>query len=117
MILVAGWKTVACTTSIHGAACGHVFWLGVGIENPCGGGSIPSRATKNIVHATPIHRDWRFRFRQLEYTVSRYRDTRSIPAKSYPKAFLCGIFLIRTAAHANRFSLGLLHSRSFGHSQ
>jgi hypothetical protein len=33
------------------------------IENPCVGGSIPPRATKNMFYKTPIHRDWRFRFR------------------------------------------------------
>jgi hypothetical protein len=32
------------------------------IENPCVGGSIPPRATKNIVHATPAHRSGRCRF-------------------------------------------------------
>jgi hypothetical protein len=30
------------------------------IENPCVGGSIPPRATKNIVHATPTITGWRF---------------------------------------------------------
>ena len=33
------------------------------IENPCVGGSIPPRATKNIVHATPTHASGRCRFR------------------------------------------------------
>jgi hypothetical protein len=33
------------------------------IENPCVGGSIPPRATKNMPHATPIHADRRFCFR------------------------------------------------------
>jgi hypothetical protein len=32
------------------------------IENPCVGGSIPPRATKNIVQETPTHAGWRFRF-------------------------------------------------------
>jgi hypothetical protein len=31
-------------------------------ENPCVGGSIPPRATKNMPCTTPIHRDWRCRF-------------------------------------------------------
>src|SRR5471032_3447588 len=31
-------------------------------ENPCVGGSIPPRATKNIPHATPTHAGWRFCF-------------------------------------------------------
>ena len=31
-------------------------------ENPCVGGSIPPRATKNTPCTTPIHRDWRCRF-------------------------------------------------------
>ena len=31
-------------------------------ENPCVGGSIPPRATKNIVHVTPTHAGWRCRF-------------------------------------------------------
>ena len=30
------------------------------IENPCVGGSIPPRATKNILDETPIHADRRF---------------------------------------------------------
>jgi len=30
------------------------------IEDPCIGGSIPPRATKNIVHATPTITGWRF---------------------------------------------------------
>ena len=30
------------------------------IENPCVGGSIPPRATKNIVHETPTITGWRF---------------------------------------------------------
>jgi hypothetical protein len=34
-----------------------------GIGNPCVGGSIPPRATKNIFHATPTHAGWRFGFR------------------------------------------------------
>jgi hypothetical protein len=33
------------------------------IENPCVGGSIPPRATKNILDETPIHADRRFCFR------------------------------------------------------
>jgi hypothetical protein len=32
------------------------------IENPCVGGSIPPRATKNIPHATPTHASGRCRF-------------------------------------------------------
>jgi hypothetical protein len=32
------------------------------LENPCVGGSIPPRATKNIVQETPTHAGWRFRF-------------------------------------------------------
>ena len=32
------------------------------IENPCVGGSIPPRATKNIANKTPIHADRRFCF-------------------------------------------------------
>src|SRR5476649_297366 len=32
------------------------------IENPCVGGSIPPRATKNIPHETPTHAGWRFCF-------------------------------------------------------
>jgi len=31
-------------------------------ENPCAGGSIPPRATKNIVHATPTYASGRCRF-------------------------------------------------------
>src|SRR5665647_2974871 len=30
------------------------------LENPCVGGSIPPRATKNIPHQTPTHAGWRF---------------------------------------------------------
>src|SRR5665647_3981690 len=30
------------------------------LENPCVGGSIPPRATKNIPHETPTHAGWRF---------------------------------------------------------
>jgi hypothetical protein len=30
------------------------------LENPCVGGSIPPRATKNIVHKTPTIAAWRF---------------------------------------------------------
>ena len=32
------------------------------IENPCVGGSIPPRATKNILDETPILTGWRCRF-------------------------------------------------------
>src|SRR5690349_24694284 len=34
------------------------------IENPCVGGSIPPRATKNIQAKTPTHAGWRFCFRR-----------------------------------------------------
>ena len=30
------------------------------IENPCVGGSIPPRATKNLFYDTPTHAGWRF---------------------------------------------------------
>jgi hypothetical protein len=36
--------------------------VGIRLENPCVGGSIPPRATKNIPHQTPTHAGWRFRF-------------------------------------------------------
>ena len=36
------------------------------IENPCVGGSIPPRATKNFVHETPTHAGWRFCFRHAK---------------------------------------------------
>ena len=36
--------------------------IDVRLENPCVGGSIPPRATKNIPCTTPIHRDWHCRF-------------------------------------------------------
>ena len=35
---------------------------GASLENPCVGGSIPPRATKNIVYATPTHASGRCRF-------------------------------------------------------
>jgi hypothetical protein len=50
-----------------------------GIENPCVGGSIPPRATKNIPHQTPTHVGWRFCFRNRQSSRPvhfRYRHRR-----------------------------------------
>jgi hypothetical protein len=40
---------------------------GAKIENPCVGGSIPPRATKNsaVQNKTPTHAGWRFFYRQV----------------------------------------------------
>jgi hypothetical protein len=42
------------------------------IENPCVGGSIPPRATKNIVHATPTHASGRCRFKDSPFSYPVY---------------------------------------------
>jgi hypothetical protein len=39
------------------------FFVGAKIENPCVGGSIPPRATKDIPYKTPILTNRRFRFK------------------------------------------------------
>jgi hypothetical protein len=42
------------------------------IENPCVGGSIPPRATKNIPHETPTITGWRFCFRDRKPSCPVY---------------------------------------------
>src|SRR5476649_1299851 len=42
------------------------------IENPCVGGSLPPRATKNIPYETPIHADRRFCFQDSESSAPVY---------------------------------------------
>lgn len=59
----------------------------VEIENPCVGGSIPPRATKNISARTPTHRGWRFCFhsRQPSWPVCfRRRSATRLGATALP---------------------------------
>ena len=44
--------------------------VGSRLENPCVGGSIPPRATKNMPHATPTHASGRCRFWKCAVLVS-----------------------------------------------
>jgi len=57
--MMATMLTHYCVSGLVSGRCARL--LDIGIENPCVGGSIPPRATKNIVHATPNHASGRCR--------------------------------------------------------
>ncbi len=62
------------------------------LENPCIGGSIPPRATKDIVHATPTITGWRSCFGDSKSLCPVYFQVRMPPAfvrfKHRPSALL-----------------------------